>query len=162
MDRQQWIILRGLIRRAVREIGPSRRVDFKDELIVAMYRWTVAHDRPLCWACDRDHYHRPFCPRRLPSVSQFCRRVKTERFQRYLQHLHDALTDQRALSAVNFLDGKPLAVGPYSRDLEAKTGYGTGRLDKGYKLHAMVTADRRIVAWSVLPLNVHEMAVARV
>ena len=162
MDRQQWMILRELIRCAVRAIGPSWRVDFKDELIVSMYFWAVAHDRPLCWACDRQHYHAVFRPRRLPSVSQFCRRVKTDRFGRYLRHLHDTLTDHRALSGINFFDGKPLAVGGFSRDPEAKAGYGVGRMDKGYKLHALVTADRRIAAWSVLPLNVNEMTVARV
>lgn len=161
MDRQQWIVLRQLIGRAVRAIGPSRRVAFADTLIVSMYLWAVAHDRPLCWACDRAHYGGVFRPGRLPSVSQFCRRVGTERFQRYLQHVHDALTDRRTLGAINFLDGKPLGVGNYTRDPDARVGYGAGRVDKGYKLHALVTADRRIAAWSVLGLNVHEMRVAR-
>lgn len=162
MNRQQWIVLRKLIRCAVRAVGPSRRVQFKDELILAMYFWAVAHDRPLCWACDRAHYHSMFRPRCLPSVSRFCRRVKTDRFQHHLQQLHDALTDQRRLRGMNFLDGKPLPVGGYSRDPEAKTGYGGGQLNKGYKLHALVTADRRIAAWSVQSMNVHEMNVARV
>jgi hypothetical protein len=161
MDRRSWMILGSLIGRAVREVGRSRRVVFSDRLILSMYLWAVAHDRPLCWACDRAHYHGPLRPRRLASVSQFCRRVKTRRFQRYLQHLHDALTRHRALGDMNFFDGKPLAVGNYSRDPEARTGYGAGRLEKGYKLHALVTADRRVAVWSVLPLNIHEMEVAR-
>lgn len=161
MDRRQWILLRPLIRDAVREVGPSGRVKFPDALILSMYLWTVAHDRPLCWACDRDHYHEPFRPRRLPSVSQFCRRIKSDRFQRYLQHLHDALTHQRQLGALNFFDGKALMVSNYSRDPEAKIGYGTGQMGRGYKLHALVTADRRIAAWSLLPMNVNEMEVAR-
>jgi len=162
MDRSQWSLLRGLIRRVVGRVGPSRRVVFDDPLVLSMYFWAVAHDRPLCWACDRGHYHSGFRPRRLPSVSQFCRRVKTARFQRYLQRLHDTLTDHRALRGLNFFDGKPLAVGNYSRDPDAKTGYGVGRLDKGYKLHALVTHDRRIAGWSVMPLNANEMHVARV
>lgn len=162
MDRQQWMILRGLVRRTVKVVGESPRTVFSDQLILAMYFWSVAHDRPLCWACDRANYHSVFRPRQLPSVSQFCRRVKTDRFQRQLQHLHDTLSDQRELGTLNFFDGKPLVVGEYSRDPEAKIGYGVGRLDKGYKLHALVTADRRIAAWSVLPLNVNEMTVARV
>lgn len=162
MDRQQWMILRGLIQGAVRAIGPSRRVDFKDELILAIYFWSVIHDRPLCWACERTHYNSMFRPRRLPSVSQFCRRVKTERFQRFLQHIQDASTSQRRLHAVNFLDGKPLEVSKFSRDPDAKAGYGAGRVSKGYKLHALVTKERRFAAWSVQPLNTHEMNVARV
>lgn len=162
MDRQSWIILRQLIHRAVREIGPSRRVVFSDSLVLRMYFWAVAHDRPMGWACDRQNYHSHFRPCALPSVSQFCRRIKTGRFQQHLQYLHDALADQRALSGINFFDGKPLVVGNYSRDPDAKTGYGVGRIDKGYKLHALVTEDRRIAMWSVLPLNIHEMGVARI
>ena len=159
MDRQDWMILRGLIDAAVRAVGPSRRVVFSDRLILTMYLWAVAHGQPMCWACERQHYHTFLRPRRLPSVSQFCRRVAGERFQLYLQHLHDATTGHRRLNGLNFLDGKPLAVGNFSRDPDAKVGYGVGRVERGYKLHAVVTEDRKIVAWSVLPLDVHEMAV---
>lgn len=162
MDRSQWSLLGGLIRRVVRDVGPSRRVVFDDALILKMYFWAVAHDRPLCWACDPGSYGGGFRPRAVPSVSQFCRRIKTDHFQRCLQRLHDALTDGGALRGLNFFDGKPLAVGNYSRDPEAKTGYGVGRLDKGYKLHALVTHDRTIARWSVMPLNCNEMHVARV
>lgn len=95
MDRQRWILLRPLIRRAVRLAGRSRRVALGDELILTMYLWAVAHDRPMCWACDKSHYHEPFRPRRLPPVSQFCRRVKTELFPRQLQALHDLLSRDR-------------------------------------------------------------------
>lgn len=135
---------------------------FDDEQIVAVYLWSVAHDRPLCWACDRANYHGPLRSRRLPSASQFCQRVKTHRFQHYLQHLHDALSCHRAFKGVYFFDGKPLPVGNFSRDPDAKSGYGAGRMEKGYKLHALVMADRHIAAWSVLPLNVHQMEVAGV
>ena len=160
MDRQHWILLRPLIRRAVRLAGRSRRVAFGDELILTMYLWAVAHDRPMCWACDKSHYHEPFRPRRLPSVSQFCRRVKTELFQRQLQALHDLLSRDRRLAGINFLDGLPLPVGNFSRDPDARRGWGVGRVEKGYKLHALATQDRFVAGWSVAPLNVHEMHVA--
>lgn len=161
MDRQQWILLRKLIECAVRAVGSSRRVKFTDNLIVKMYFWAVGHDRPLCWACDRENYGNLFRPRKLPSVSQFCRRVKTDLFQEYLQHVHDATTGHRELKDLNFFDGKPLTVGNYSRDPEAKKGYAAGQMGKGYKLHALVNKERKIVAWSVESLNTHEMPVAR-
>ena len=119
MDRSQWSVLTGLIRRVVRDLGPSRRVVFDDALILKMYFWSVAHDRPLSWACDPGSYGGGFRPRRLPSVSPFCRRVKTPRFQQFLQRLHDALTGDGAPAAINFFDGKPLVVGGSSRDPEA-------------------------------------------
>lgn len=162
MDRPTWILYEGLIRRAVREIGRSRRVVFSDVLILKMYFWSVSHDRPLSWACDRNHYHGFFVPRRLPSVSQFCRRVASDLFQAYLQHVQDAQTNHRQLGMLNFLDGKPLSVSNFSRDPEARNGWGVGQLSKGYKLHALVRSDRHIVSWAVLPMNCNEMKVAHV
>ena len=160
MDRQDWILLRQLFRKAIRAVGPSPRAKFSDQIILEMYFWTVAWDRPLCWASDREAYRSYFRPTRRPSNSQFCRRIKTERFNRFLQHIHDATTQQRKLSHLNFLDGKPLPVGNYSQDPEAKIGWGAGQLDKGYKLHAVVNSDRRIALWSVQSMNTHEMPVA--
>lgn len=161
MNRHRWIILRRLIERATRSVGRSKRVRFTDNLIVKMYFWAVAHDRPLSWACHREHYHGPFRPRRLPSISQFCKRVKAEQFQKYLQHIHDATTNDRELKDINFFDGKPLTVGAYTRDPEAKNGYAVAQMGKGYKLHALVTCERKVAVWSVESLNKHEMPVAR-
>lgn len=160
MDRSTWSVLRPLIRQAVQAIGPSPRVRFSDELILSMYIWAVAHDRPLSWASQRQNYGFFFRPRVLPSNSQFCRRVASPRLQSFLQHLHHATAGREGLGQLNFFDGKPLGVGNYTRDPDAKVGWGAGRVDKGYKLHAVVTADRRIPSWSVMPLSQHEMAVA--
>lgn len=162
MDRNQWLIVQKLIRLAVKEVGPTPKAKYCDVLVLSMYIWSVSQDRPLSWACQRSNYGHCFRPRRLPSVSQFCRRVKAERFQLFLQAIHRALTADSRLTNLNFLDGKPLAVGNYSRDPDAKNGYGAGCMQRGYKLHALVTGDRKVASWSVLPLNVHEMPVARV
>lgn len=161
MDRSQWSLLIRLIRRAVREVGPSKRVAFSDELILKMYFWSVMHDRPLCWASDPAHYQCGwFRPRTLPSNSQFCRRVQTPRFQQFLGHIHHAQTHQAAVTSINYADGKPLAVGNFSRDPDATAGYGVGRVERGYKLHALVTHDRIIARWSLMPLHVHELHAA--
>ena len=162
MDRSQWLMIQQLIGKAVKEVGPTPKAQYSDVLVLSMYVWAVSQDRPLSWACARSHYGACFRPRRLPSVSQFCRRVKTIRFQRFLQVMHGLLTNDVRLAGLNFLDGKALPVGHYSRDPDAKYGYGTGTLQRGYKLHALVTDERRIASWSVLPLNTHEMLAARV
>ena len=161
MDRNGWRSLQHLIRDAVKSVGRTPKAQHSDVLVLSMLFWSVAHDRPLCWACERTNYGGHFRPRRLPSVSQFCRRVKTDRFQAFLQHIHDALTNESQLAGLNFFDGKPLAVGNYSRDPDARRGYGAGRIERGYKLHALVTEKRQFASWSVQPMNTNEMRAAR-
>ena len=111
MDRKQWLIIQKLIRRAIKKVGATPKTQYSDVLVLSMYLWSVSQDRPLSWACQRSNYGNCFRPRQLPSVSQFCRRVKSERFQLFLQAIHDALTNDSHLANLNFLDGKPLAVG---------------------------------------------------
>lgn len=54
----------------------SRKMVYSDQQIVKMLLWTIKHDRPLCWACERSSYAGGvYRPKRLPSVSQFCRRA---------------------------------------------------------------------------------------
>ena len=161
MDREIWRSILASIRRAARQVQPTVRCPlFGDWLIVAMYFWTCWHDRPQCWACDRFHYGRLFRPRKLPSVSQFNRRVQTHSVQMILQRVHDDLARIGILSPVTILDGKPLLVSAVSGDPDARCGHITGGFGRGYKLHAMVTEDKRIVIWSVTALNVHETHVA--
>lgn len=164
MDRELWTLVFSTLRRVERTLPRAgRRPLYPDRLIVAMYLWSVWHDRPLCWACDRSHYGSLFRPRKLPSVSQFTRRIKTERCRLILQHVHDQLAGRGLPVEACFIDGKPLVVGHASKDPDArngKVGGGRGGWAKGYKLHAVVNEHRRIVAWSVASLNVAEQSVA--
>src|SRR2546423_14131171 len=92
MDRDVWMLVTQAIGRATRRAKSSvLHPRFADSLIVAMYFWTVWHDRPLCWASDRSHYGSLFRPRKLPSVSQFTRRVKTDSVRIALQAEHEDL-----------------------------------------------------------------------
>jgi hypothetical protein len=160
MDRDQWHSVLASIKQSDRALGRAKRMRYPCWLIVAMYVWSVAHDRPLCWACTRAHYTRWFRPSRLPSVSQFTRRIKTSRCQAILQDVHDTLARREVPMAISYLDGKPLAVGSTSRDPDARSGRVCGGFAKGYKLHAWVTEDGRIPVWAVCGLNRHEAVVA--
>jgi hypothetical protein len=161
MDRDVWMLVTQAIGRATRSAKSSvLHPRFADSLIVAMYFWTVWHDRPLCWASDRSHYGSLFRPRKLPSVSQFTRRVKTGSVRIALQAVHDDLARTDLSSPVAYLDGKALAVSPVSKDRDAKRGRVSGGFARGYKLHAYVSEDGRIALWSVMPLNVAEQSVA--
>ncbi len=158
-----WLLIVAAIRRAARAVALTRKERtprYADALIVAMYIWSVWHDRPMRWACDRTHYGALFRPGKLPSISQFTRRVKSERTQEILQRVHGELAERGVISDEGYLDGKPLLVSPVSKDRQATRGKISGGYAKGYKLHAFVNERRRIVVWSVMGLNVAEQSVA--
>src|SRR3712207_1830773 len=120
MDREIWRAVMAAVRRACREVGHvGRRPRYPTRLVVAMYCWAVWHDRCLSWACDRADYGRLCRPRKLPGVSQFCRRVKSPRVRRTLHLLHEQLARPGAPAALSYLDGKLLPVGPHTKDAGA-------------------------------------------
>jgi len=149
-------------RRLNRQLGRIWRARYSDGLIVKMYLWSVWHDRCLSWACVRCHYQsRMLRPRRLPSISQFTRRLASARCTILLQRVYDALAGQASPNDLSYLDGKPLLVSPVSKDRQAARGHIAGGFAKGYKLHAWIAEDRRVLRWAVMPLNVGEPPVAR-
>lgn len=166
MDRESWKLVLSSVRRAARRVNKThprqRKPRFADWLIVAMFLWAVANDRPQCWACNRTHYSSVFRPRkRLPSVSQFNRRVSSPRTQRILSLVHEELAGDLTATALTYLDGKPLIVGVASKDPDAKRGHVMGGFARGYKLHAWMTEDRRLPLWCLTSLNTGEVPVAR-
>jgi len=132
----------------------------RDALILKLYYWSVKHDRPPGWALDPLHNNDLLRPRQRPSVSQFNRRLARQRFA----VLHERV--QRRLAGTPAggnlcIDGRALTVSPVSQDRDARVGHVPGGLAKGYKLHAVVDDHARVIGFSVLPLNRHEMPVAR-
>ena len=167
MEREEWSMVLNAVKRAAKRVSKAwrpKRLQFADWLIVAMYLWAVAHDRPQSWACKRQHYSSIFRPRRLPSVSQFNRRMNEPRTRAVLQRVHDELAGSPSIAlattAITYLDGKPLTVGVASKDPDARRGHVMGGFARGYKLHAWMSEDRRIPLWCVTPLNTHEAPVA--
>jgi hypothetical protein len=164
MDRELWTSTLSAIRRAAARVGwhgGRRKPRYANWLIVAMYVWSVTHDRTLSWACQRGSYGALFRPRKLPSISQFTRRIKSDDCQRILQLVHDHFAQRGVVTHAVYIDGKPLPVSPVSKDRDAKRGKISGAFARGYKLHAAVNAARRIVCWSVMGLNEDEKTVAR-
>lgn len=162
MDKKIWSTITQIVvslNRSIKKFG--RRTQYSDVLVVRMYLWSVWHDRPLSWACCRDHYNSLFRPRSLPSVSQFCRRVKTKRFKVIIDAVNERLTQRDEETKVSFFDGKPLPVGENTCDKEAKNGYAGGGFRHGYKLHVWATEDGRIPLFRVLAMNAGEPNTAR-
>lgn len=161
MDSHEWQELYRTIRAITKRMPRrGRKPRFSDALILGMYFWSVRHDRPLCWACVRKHYSSLFRPRRLPSVSQFCKRVNEPRFAELLQAVHEALAPVDSPQPLSYLDGKALPVGPHSKDRDARAGRTSGGYARGYRLHAWAGEDGRIPLWAVTALNVNEKRAA--
>jgi hypothetical protein len=162
MDTDVWRTLTAAVRSADRRVPRGgRKMRFSDQQIVRMFLWCVWHDRPLCWACDPSHYTSRFRPWQLPSIAQFCRRVKSTRVNELLTAVNEYLVRRGEPTRIAVLDGKPLAIGDYSRDPDARDGRGAGRFQRGYKLHALTTLDGRILRHCVRSLNVGEPNTAR-
>lgn len=161
MSSHVWrIVYRTIVRMNRRIPNHRRKCQYSDTLMVAMYAWSVAHDRPRCWAAQRENYNGLFRPRKLPSRSQFERRLASPRCQALLQRVHGELAKSTDASMLHFMDGRALPVGPYSQDREARKGFVSGRFAQGYKLHALTKNDGKVAAFRVKPLNVSEKKVA--
>ncbi len=162
MDRDIWVVLVRAAAAGVRRLPrPRRRFEFSDRLIVLMWLWAVFHERPLCWACRRESYSSLLRPRRLPSVSQFCKRLSTRRFLRLRVLLHRALVSAGRNDLLCYLDGKALVVHDHSTDSQALAGPAGHRIRRGYKLHARATSSGFVPEYRVLPMNAGEPSTAR-
>jgi hypothetical protein len=162
VDKNVWRIIRNAIRAADRRVArQGRRPAFSDRMIVKMYFWSVAHDRPRCFATQRGNYTAVFRPRQLPSYSQFCRRLHAPRVVAMIECVNERLADSTQPFTLAFIDGKAMAVSESSKDPDARTGRGHGKFSRGYKLHALVSDDGRIRLFAVRPMNEAEPRVSR-
>lgn len=162
MSSQNWSDLHEVIKRCARRLPrPRRAFEYSDALICAMFFWTVWHDRPQCWACKRDSYGRLFRPRKLPSVSEFNRRIRSERFATLLDEVYRAWAPLPQPGSQCVLDARPLVVGPCSKDRAAKAGRVYGGLARGYRLHALVDENGLVFAWKLTAMNVSEPTVGQ-
>ena len=156
------------IRHTLRSLGRrrlNRRYTFTDAAILEVYLFAVLNERPVCWACDPDNW--PSGRRRgpMPNASTISRRMRTESLTALAEQLLAALNTQHLAERVIFLvavvDGKALPIGPHSHDRQATWGRSTAGKAKGYKLHVIVTADGRVLAWRVAPMHIDERVMAR-
>ena len=100
-------------------------------------------------------------PRRLPSVSQFCKRLKAERISLVIRRVHELLSGQDESIALGYIDGKALPISESSKDPDARTGHGNGKFSLGYKLHAPGDSLGSIRDFRVRPMNAGEPPIAR-
>lgn len=139
----------------------TRDCKYCDAVIVFIELFRVGRQLSAQQAMNRRHW--PVWTRRIafPSYSQFNRRVKYERVGQHIaemsRHFRDLLpkTDEKAI------DGKPLLVGGFSKDPDARRGKAPGGWANGYKLHAVVDSAGAVETWHVTSLKAGEATVAR-
>jgi len=154
----------GRVKAELDALGPHRRGRnlFSDAVIVLVYFWSVINDRPVCWACHHANWRAGLRPRRLPSQSRMSRRLRSVGVRRLIDTLEErVLRGGRAQPLACAVDGKPLPVGTYSHDRQARWGRGAGVWAKGYKLHLMLSLCGTIIGWRVAPMNTPEREMAR-
>jgi hypothetical protein len=114
------------------------RVQFSDAIILLVAAWAVLHDRPTCWACAQHHWPRRWHWLGLPSPQTMSDRLPTLGVQLLLEQVLRrvlAVTAVAGFCLCRRIDSKPLPVGHFSKDTDARRGHvGGGFTARGYKL----------------------------
>jgi hypothetical protein len=160
MEHQLWKVIVAILG-VVDKSRVRREKDYTDRRIVAVYYWSVLCDRPVSWALKCSNW--PIALRRhpLPSDATMSRRLRSKGVQQLVRRLEDrVLRKSERGTLVWLIDGKPLPIGGASKDRQAGYGQAAGCKAKGYKLHAMVGADKSLPEWRLAPMNVDERKMA--
>jgi hypothetical protein len=137
MEDQLWKALYPLIQEEHNRRSRRKRVQFSDAAILIVAFWAVLHDRPVRWACRARHWHGGNRPGALPSPATMSRRLRTLSVQLLLEQIMGRLLAVAAVEGFCLcrrIDSKPLPVGGFSKDRDARWGHATGGKYRGYKL----------------------------
>jgi hypothetical protein len=159
MERELWRRIVGALKRLPRT--RPRNAVYTAPQIIAVYLWSVLHDRPVSWACDRRNWPMQAWRRSLPDQSTMSRRLGCASTRPMLEALMDRLQPIDRAALVLRIDGKPLPIAKHSRDHRATIGRGAGGFQKGYKLHAIYARTNRPITYRITPMNVDERVVAQ-
>lgn len=138
---------------------PGGRFGFTDAQIVLVYLWACYHDKPVSWACRKEHWP-VFVRSAPPSPSTMSRRLRRPGVTDLLERARVRLEGPPAGRLAHAIDGKILPVAAHSRDRQATRG-GPGGRRRGYRLHSLCELGGRRVAYEVHPLHVDETVAAR-
>jgi hypothetical protein len=157
MERELWNQLYSVV---VRLDNMWTNGFYRAREIVVVFLWAVIHDRPICWACDRRNWQglTPVC---LPSQSTMSRRLRSRDVLLLLANVESELKGDVRRWWVQQIDSKPLPVGCYSKDSDAKLGRAGKRFSLGYKLHTVWGCGVLPSTWRIEPMNSGDATVAR-
>jgi hypothetical protein len=162
MERERWMRLYQLACELSRSWRFGHR--YRVACIVGVYLWAVLHDRPISWSCQAANWPAELSGGRLPSASTMSRRLRTKAVQELLKLMENALkiatSPPPEPEPVQVIDAKPLPIGSYSKDPDARWGRAAGTMAKGYKLYAVWGPAAVPEAWSIGSMNVSEKRMA--
>jgi hypothetical protein len=138
----------------------SRCVQISNTMVILVYAWSVLHDRPVSWACRAENWPAHLRPPQLPSPATMSRRMRRVPVLQCLQAIEFALRDQRPRTMLKKVDAKPLPVGSYSKDHDARWGRAGAAQARGYKLFALCDGEGVIDNWRIGPMNQSESTTA--
>lgn len=159
MDRELWTEVVRAVRAAA--VGHrERQRKFDDATIVITLLWAVLHDRPVLWATDRRNW--PFYMRiaSRPSASTMSRRLRSPSAAALLKRVWELLPRRLGGGTALIIDAKPLPVGGYTNDRDARSGRACGCFAWGYKLYLVLDENSGIHAWKIDSMNVAEQVAA--
>jgi hypothetical protein len=134
---------------------------YSDGLICWIYFFAVLNNASPRWACNRRHWP-VWCRRlKLPSYSQLNKRLKTPSVQQAIVGLWKELRGRWPCGTDKVGDGKPLIVGGFSHDPDARWGKVPDGWAKGYKLHVLADSSGGIDDFELTPLCTGEARVLR-
>jgi hypothetical protein len=159
MEHQLWKAIVALLATLDKPATPAG-CDFSDEDIVKVHYWSLIHDRPTCWACQKKSWPIHRRKQALPSPATMSRRLRWPSVVALLDALERRVTAPKGPGLFWLLDGKPLVIGGCSKDRQAGYGKAAGGMAKGYKLHTLAGADGSLAGWRVAPMNTDERVMA--
>jgi len=157
MEDELWKLLYQLIRAEDNRRSGKKGVRFSDAWILLVFFWAVLHDRPICWATCLDHWPADRRPASLPSPSTMSRRMRTLSVVTLLTQVWLRLGELCGPALVRMIDAKPLPVGGFSKDKDARWGQAVDAKAKGYKLFSIWSSETPVPEqWRLGPMNYPE------
>ena len=102
-----------------------KKHSFSDALIVKVYFLATFFDRPTSWACKESNWPAGWIDDligTLPSQSTMSRRMRSLGVLQLIERVQTMLSQALEDDVVKAIDSKPLPVGSYSKDSDARRG----------------------------------------
>ena len=142
-------------------LAHTRDCTFGDAIVLFIHFYAALSNHSHSWAHDKANW--PVWCRRLsfPSYSQLMKRLAWESTQQKIAQLNDEFRSRLPRGPDKVCDGKPLVVGGYSKDPDARAGKIPDGWARGYKLHVLIDSFGAIEGFDVSPLDGGEPTVMR-
>lgn len=141
--------------------GRRARQQHSDGVIVKVYFYSTHCNKSVNWACNVEHWPEKLLHDtigfNLPSQSTMSTRMRTVGVLQLIERVQTLLAERLSGGnrMVKAMDSKPLKVGSYSKDRDARRGRAAGEKARGYKLHAL-TSGKAFVAWTLTSMNTND------